>query len=166
MIQGLYETHLNVENLERSIDFYKNVLGLEFCHLEEKRRIAFFWIGQPKEYMLGLWEKPKVESDLSTIAQGYRMEKRHFAFRCKADDVLLKSVDWLKERNLEPYNFLKDDTAKPMVFAWMPALAIYFDDPDGNVLEFIAVLPGTAKPELGVISYEEWLKTETGPATV
>ena len=61
---------------------------------------------------------------------------------------------------MPPYNFLKDETEKPMVFAWMPAIAIYFNDPDGNVLEFIAVLEGGAKPELGVISYEEWLKAE------
>jgi catechol-2,3-dioxygenase len=146
MIKGLYETHLLVENLERSIDFYKNVLELEHCHTEEKRRIAFFWIGKPKEYMLGLWEKPKNE-----------IEKRHFAFRCEVEDVLKKSVAWLKERKLQPYNFLKDKNEKPMVFAWMPAIAIYFDDPDGNVLEFIAVLEGMAKPELGVISHEEWL---------
>jgi catechol-2,3-dioxygenase len=144
MIKGLFGTHLSVENLERSIDFYKNVLGLEHCYTEEKRRIAFFWIGQPKEYMLGLWEKPKG-----------KIEKRHFAFRCDVEDVLHKSANWLKERNLQPYNFLKDENEKPMVFAWMPAIAIYFDDPDGNVLEFIAVLEGISKPELGVISYEE-----------
>lgn len=156
MIKGLYETHINVENLERSIDFYKNVLGLEFCHTDEKRRIAFFWIGKPKEFMLGLWEKPGSESD------SYRIEKRHFAFRCDVEDVLNSSVTWLKERNLKPYNFLKDDQQKPMVFAWMPAVAIYFDDPDGNVLEFIAILDGKAKPELGVISYEEWMKIENG----
>jgi lactoylglutathione lyase len=147
MIKGLYETHIHVENLERSIDFYKNVLGLEYCHYEEKRRIAFFWVGKTKEYMLGLWEKPKEE-----------VQKRHFAFKCDAEDVLLKSVSWLKERNLKPYNFLKDETEKPMVFAWMPAIAIYFDDPDGNVLELIAVLEGKSRPELGIISYEEWLK--------
>lgn len=149
MIKGLYETHLFVENLERSIDFYKNVLGLECCHREEKRQIAFFWVGKPREYMLGLWEKPKNE-----------IEKRHFAFRCAVEDILYNSVTWLKARNLKPYNFLKDETEKPMVFAWMPAIAIYFDDPDGNVLEFIAVLPGNARPELGVISYDEWEKTE------
>lgn len=147
MIQGLYETHLYVENLERAINFYKNVLGLEFASLEEKRRIAFFWIGRPKEYMLGLWEKPAGE-----------IKPRHFAFRSNADDILYKSVSWLKERNLQPYNFLKDGTDMPMVFAWMPAIAIYFNDPDGNVLEFIAVLEGKARPELGVISYEQWLK--------
>lgn len=147
MIKGLYETHLNVSDLERSVEFYKNVLGLEYCHQEDKRRVAFFWIGRSKEYMLGLWEKP--------IDQ---VEKRHFAFSCDVDDILFRSVPYLKERNLKPYNFLKDDNEIPMVFCWMPAIAIYFDDPDGNVLEFIAVLDGKARPEMGVVSYDEWLK--------
>ncbi|MCY7309379.1 MAG: VOC family protein [Bacteroidota bacterium] len=149
MIKGLYETHLEVANLEQAVHFYKNVLGLEFALLEEKRRIAFFWIGTTKEYMLGLWEKPKEE-----------LATRHFAFRCDAEDILHKSADWLKDRNLEPYNFLKDGTKRPMVFAWMPAISIYFDDPDDNVLEFIAMLEGKPKPELGVISYEDWIKTD------
>jgi len=147
MIKGLYETHLFVENLEKSIDFYTNVLGLELCYLEVERRIAFFWIGKPKEAMLGLWQKPKEQ-----IVGG------HFAFRCEIDDVLNKSIDFLKERNLKPYNFLNDGTERPMVFCWMPAIAIYFNDPDGNQLEFIAILEGKARPELGVISYAEWLK--------
>jgi lactoylglutathione lyase len=45
-----------------------------------------------------------------------------------------------------------------MVFAWMPAVAIYFNDPDGHSLEFIAILPGKPRPELGVISFDEWIK--------
>jgi len=149
MIKGLYETHVFVENLERSIDFYQNKLGLEFCHYEKQRRIAFFWIGLSKQYMLGLWEKPKNE-----------LAPRHFAFRCEAADILQHSAGYLKERGLKPYNFLKDGTDRPMVFAWMPAIAIYFDDPDGNVLEFIAILKGAARPEKGVLSYEEWLQLQ------
>lgn len=149
MIKGLYETHLFVEDIDRSIDFYKNILGLEQCYFEEKRRAAFFWIGKPKEAMLGLWEKPKAEIDI-----------RHFAFRCDVEDILNKSVSFLKQRNLKPYNFLKDGTEQPMVFAWMPALAVYFNDPDGHALEFIAILNGKSRPELGVISYTDWLKTE------
>ena len=128
MIKGLYETHLFVENLEKSIAFYANVLGLELCHFEAERRIAFFWVGTPKEAMLGLWEKSKGEID-----------KRHFAFRCDAEDVLSKSIHFFKERNLKSYNFLNDGTERPMVFCWMPAIAIYFNDPDGNQLEFGAV---------------------------
>ena len=149
MIKGLYETHLFVENLERSIDFYKNILGLEQCYFEKERRSAFFWIGKPKEAMLGLWEKPKKEID-----------KRHFAFRCEVEDILTKSVRFLKERNVSPYNFLKDGTEAPMVFAWMPAIAIYFNDPDGHYLEFIAILEGKSRSELGVISYEKWRELE------
>lgn len=147
MIQGLYETHLFVTSLERSVDFYKNILGLEEAHHEPGRRITFFWVGQPKEYMLGIWEKPAAD-----------VQVRHFAFRCDTDFILQDAVKWLQDRNLQPYNFLKNGTTEPMVFAWMPAIAIYFNDPDGHVLEFISVLPGTAKPELGVISYEEWLQ--------
>lgn len=147
MIKGLYETHLFVESLERSIDFYKNVLGLESSNYSEERRVAAFWIGKSKEAMLGLWEKPKEEID-----------KRHFAFRCDVEDVLHKSVDFLKERNLKPYNFLKDGTERPMVFAWMPAIAIYFNDPDGHSLEFIAVLEGEGRPEYGIVTYEDWIK--------
>lgn len=67
MIKGLYETHLFVENLENSIDFYKNILGLEQCYFEEERRAAFFWIGKPKEAMLGLWEKPKEKLTSDTL---------------------------------------------------------------------------------------------------
>lgn len=150
MIKGLYETHIFVENLERSIDFYKNTLGLTECGYNDDRRIAFFWIGEPKGAMLGLWEKPKEQIDI-----------RHFAFRCDVNDVLNKAVDFLKARGLQPYNFLKDGKEKPMVFAWMPALAIYFKDPDGHDLEFIAILEGESRPELGIVSYEDWLELTT-----
>jgi lactoylglutathione lyase len=147
MIKGLYETHLFVENLEVSIHFYKNKLDLQQCYFEEKRRAAFFWIGKPKEAMLGLWEKPKEEID-----------QRHFAFRCDKEDILKNSTSYLKERKLKAYNFLNDGTQRPMVFAWMPAIAIYFKDPDAHELEFISVLEGEPRPALGVISYEEWEK--------
>jgi lactoylglutathione lyase len=146
LIKGLYETHIFVENLERSIDFYEHVLGLMPCGYNDERRVAFFWIGKPKEAMLGIWEKPKDQIDI-----------RHFAFRCEVDDVIQKSVEFLKSNGLKPYNFLKDGTERPMVFAWMPAIAIYFKDPDGHELEFIAILAGEGKPGLGVVSYEEWL---------
>lgn len=149
MIKGLYETHLFVVDLERSIDFYANKLGLEQCHYEEERRAAFFWIGQPKQAMLGLWEKPKGQIAI-----------RHFAFECAPDWILEESVAYLKERAILCRNFLKDGTERPMVFAWMPAISIYFDDPDGHSLEFIGILDGSSKPMNGVISYDQWKALE------
>ena len=146
MIKGLYETHVQVSDLENAIKFYTEILGLEFAHKEENRRIAFLWIGKNKESMLGLWEQKE------------NLQTRHFAFTADKEDILNYSVEFLRTKNLTPYNFLKDGIEKPMVFAWMPALAIYFNDPDGNQLEFISVLEGDGKPELGVLSYEEWME--------
>ena len=147
MIKGLYETHLFVADIDVSIPFYKNTLGLELCHYDHERKIAFFWIGKPKEAMLGLWEKPTEQID-----------KRHFAFSCDVDDILNGAMTFLKSRNIKPYNFLNNGDETPMVFAWMPAVAIYFEDPDGHELEFIAVLDGEPRPELGVVSYYDWEK--------
>ncbi|MGB0839180.1 MAG: hypothetical protein ACPGXL_03510, partial [Chitinophagales bacterium] len=71
-----------------------------------------------------------------------------------------ESVAYLKARNLKCWNFLNDGTEQPMVFAWVPAIAIYFSDPDGHPLEFIGILDGDSKPENGIISYERWLELE------
>ncbi|MGH1364561.1 MAG: VOC family protein [Calditrichia bacterium] len=150
MIKGLYETHLFVEDIDRSIDFYGKTLELKQCHFEEERRAAFFWIGKDKQAMLGLWEKPKNEIDI-----------RHFAFKCEPEWIINESVAYLKDRNLSCYNFFNDGSERPMVFAWVPAIAIYFDDPDGHVLEFIGILDGKSKPENGIISYERWQELET-----
>ena len=104
MIKGLYETHLYVENLERSIEFYTNVLGLKICRFGAERRTAFFWIGEDQQAMLGLWEKPKDEIDL-----------RHFAFECDAEWVLNESIDFLKSHHLNYWNFLQGDDEKRVV---------------------------------------------------
>ena len=95
--------------------------------------------------MLGLWQKP-----------GKEIEKRHFAFYCDPTDILTNAIPFLKSRHIEPYNFLHSEDETPMVFTWLPAVAIYFEDPDGHELEFIGILDGAPRPELGVISYVEW----------
>lgn len=145
MIKGLYETHVQVSDLKKSVQFYTLVLGLKLAHYDENRPIAFLWIGEDKKAMLGLWEQ---KEDL---------QKRHFAFSCTKEFILNSAESFLNDHNLKPYNFLKNQSATPMVFSWMPALAIYFDDRDGNQLEFISLLEGASQPELGVTTYEEWL---------
>ena len=74
MIKGLFETHLFVKNLERSIDFYTNVLGLKLYLFEAERRAALFWIGeQPRHAMLGLWEKSKRRDRFKTFCFRVRL---------------------------------------------------------------------------------------------
>lgn len=151
MIKGLFETHLFVENLERSVDFYTNVLKLEQYYDETERRAALFWIGAHKQSMLGLWEKSKEEID-----------HRHFAFECDWEWILNHSVDFLKSHNIPFWNFLQDKREQPMVFTDIPAIAIYFADPDGHPLEFIGKLPGNYRKDRQgiVVPYEEWLEME------
>ena len=145
MIQGLFETHINVTDLDRSIEFYCDTLSLSLGRREAARSVAFLWIGTPGSAMLGLWQKPRGQ----VVAQ-------HFAFRATIDDVLNRSAAWLAQRGLPSHNFLNDGTTQPMVFAWMPALSIYFRDPDNHSLEFIAMLPDDPRADLGVLSWKEW----------
>ena len=71
---------------------------------------------------------------------------------------MLSNIHYLRERNIEMFNFLKDGTNRPFVFAWMPAVSIYFRDPDGHTLELICMLPDEPKPELDVMLWEDWEK--------
>ena len=85
MIKGLYEAHLPVSNLKRSIEFYEN-LGLELDHIVEER-LAFLWIERDKSW-LGLWESENVQLE-------YHPSIRHIAFQVTLED-LKKSVGWLQ----------------------------------------------------------------------
>ena len=42
IIQGLYETHLTVSDLTTSVDFYRDVVGLELAIVLPERACAFF----------------------------------------------------------------------------------------------------------------------------
>jgi len=149
MIQGLFETHINVRNLAESVAFYRDVLELEFAYEQPHRKVAFFWIGGYNQHMLGVWEKPEDE-----------IQRQHFAFRVSVEDMR-NAKQYLLDRALTPRNFLNDGTQDPMVFGWMPAVAIYFQDPDGHSLEYIAPLEGKPQPDLGVISWDEWEALQT-----
>jgi len=143
--QGIFETHLPVSDLRRSADFYEGTLGLTFAHGDD-RGARFYWIGARGDAMLGLWK-----TDPAKIG------RRHFAFRTTSEE-LPGVIATLRGRGVKLRNFRDEETAEPLVFGWMPAEAIYFDDPDGHSLEFIAMLPGRPKPELGVVTKEEWLR--------
>jgi lactoylglutathione lyase len=51
----LFEAHLTVSDLEASIAFYRDRVGLELSHVVSVRQAAFFWIGSRGSAMLGLW---------------------------------------------------------------------------------------------------------------
>jgi lactoylglutathione lyase len=54
-LAGLFETHLTVSDLDRSVRFYRDLVGLTLAFEARERGAAFFWIGGTGEAMLGLW---------------------------------------------------------------------------------------------------------------
>jgi lactoylglutathione lyase len=145
-IKGLFETHLTVGDLARSIAFYRDVVGLALAHEVPERHAAFFWIGEPGQSMLGLWS---IHSTPITL-------RLHIAFAVTLDDVIA-SVARLRETGITPRNggggALLDE---PVVISWMPAASVYFDDPDGHSLEYIAMLDAKPRPDWGWLALSEW----------
>lgn len=148
-VRGLYEAHLTVADLERSIGFYRDVVGLALAHRVPARRAAFFWIGAGKGSMLGLWETGTSPNRL----------RLHISFAAALADVI-GAIARLREAGIAPRADSRDE---PVVFAWMPAASVFFDDPDGHSLEYIAVLDEAARPELGTIPLSRW-RALTGTA--
>jgi lactoylglutathione lyase len=146
-IQGLFETHVNVKSLDRAITFYRDVLRLPLAGIFQEPRVAFLWIGAPGEAMLGLWE----------TGRGPQTMSLHFAFRVAREDVAA-AIAALNQAGITPLDFEGRPAHEPVVLAWMPALALYFRDPDENLLEFIAMLPEQPRPELGVVPWSSWPK--------
>lgn len=147
MIKGLYEAHLPVSDIRRSIDFYEK-LGLELAY--NGGRVTFFWIEKGKSW-LGLWQCPQVEIP-------YHASIRHVAFRVDLEDIKKAKV-WLADKGIEvrkAFGFPAE--RQPLVLDNNPQAhaAIYFDDLDGNSLELIAPLRLDVEEEFEMMTVDEW----------
>lgn len=152
-VYGLFETHLTVSNLQRSIAFYREVIGLQLAFEVPEHNAAFFWIGDHSCYssrhsMLGLWS-------VGTIPLGLNL---HVAFEVAAIKDLLDAPKRLKDQGIVPLSFFGTESMEPSVIGWMPAATIYFKDPDGNLIEHLTMLDDNLRrPETGIISWSEWI---------
>jgi lactoylglutathione lyase len=138
----LFETHLTVTDLARSVAFYRDTVGLQPALEVPERGAAFLWIGQPGQAMLGLWS-------IGSAPIGMQL---HVAFDMALADVRA-APDRLRAEGVEPLSFFGEPTDEPSVIGWMPAAAVYFRDPDGHMLEYIAMLDSPPKPELGILPW-------------
>ena len=150
---GLFETHLHVLDLERTMRFYEDVLGLELGRSEPGRRAAFYWVGEDRRTMLGLWEAPPWIVDATSSV----VRAQHVAFGVNLEE-LNSAIQHLKKKGIELRNFFGQITDEPSVFGWMPAASIYFHDVDGHLLEFIAKIDDEPAPGIGTVSLSEWNK--------
>jgi lactoylglutathione lyase len=68
------------------------------------------------------------------------------------------------QQGIEFRDFFQQRTTIPTVFGFIPAASIYFDDPDGHVLELLARIPTPPRPDLGAVSWAEWTRAVEGAA--
>jgi lactoylglutathione lyase len=148
MIRGLYETFVYVSDFQRSRRFYEDLLGLTVGWLSEERRIVLYWVGPPGHSMLGIVERASE-----------KMSPQHFSFEIALGDMK-EAVSFLERRGIRGHNMI-DKGPSPQVHGWMPAVSLYFEDPDGHLLEFISMLPDKPRPEVGPLLWEEWNRINT-----
>jgi len=134
----LYETHLPVQSPEASQQFYVDVVGLEFAYRDPTRDVAFLWIGSNRRSMLGLWGP--------STTRGSDFHKCHFAIALSLSE-LLASGRRLNDLGVCTRNFAGEKTLEPSVIGWMPSAQLYFCDPDGHSLEYIALLDDPPGPD-------------------
>jgi lactoylglutathione lyase len=144
-VRGLFEAHLTVSDVGRSAAFYREVVGLQPALDLPERNAAFLWIGEPGRAMLGLWG---IGSSVNTM-------QLHIAFDVALEDVLGAPAR-LREQGLEALSFFGQPASEPDVLGWMPAAAVYFRDPDGHLLEYLAMLAETPRASAGVVAYSQW----------
>ncbi|MDO1581231.1 VOC family protein [Rhizobium oryzicola] len=144
-ITGVYETHLPVRDLNRSIAFYRDKLGLELATEIPERQIAFFWVGRREVGMLGLWQ----------VGTGPLQMRLHFAFRTE-QEALMNACETLRNSGIETLDFHGNPTTEPVVIGWAPSLSVYFNDPDGHSLELIHMLDEAPDRDFGIGPLSAW----------
>jgi lactoylglutathione lyase len=146
--QGIFEVHLAVKDRHVSTDFYMRVLGCELATHIDRRDITFLWMNGYGSTMIGLWgpecPDPPIERAIS-----------HIAFRLSAEDVE-KAPAKLRELGVQSLGFNGESVDEAIVLAWMPAVSVYFKDPDGHSLEFISMLSEASRPDLDIVKLSEW----------
>jgi catechol 2,3-dioxygenase-like lactoylglutathione lyase family enzyme len=119
--RGLSELILVVKSVARSVEFYRDVVGLLPDKLGNPT-FAWFWAGPPgTAQRIGITEKPL------SFGAAHVKGPHHFAFGTERDRIpQLKAA--LEAKGLE--------VEGPIEFKFWNALSIYFSDPDGNRVEF------------------------------
>lgn len=144
-VDRLFEAHLVVSNLPRSMAFYRDQLGFDVAHHSQARGVAFVWTGAAGSSMLGLWESGSAPQKATS----------HVAFGAALADVIA-APRALEAAGIRALDFDERPTDEPSVLAWMPAAAVYFHDPDGHLLEYIAMLAEPPRRDAGVVTWRAW----------
>ncbi|MCI0589284.1 MAG: VOC family protein [Planctomycetes bacterium] len=115
-IRGLFEVAIRVKSLARAEPFYREILGFEEGIRDEKRKWLFLRVGGEAGMVV-------LQEDAGN------WPTQHFAFAVAEKDVEAAAAA-LRERGVAVQG--------PVFHEWMPAVSLYFADPDGHDLELCA----------------------------
>ena len=128
----LAHVNLNVTDLKRSEKFYTEILGL---HVSDRREGAIVWMNFG-QYRAG-HNYAFHDVALYQVSQGppedfrKRVGMNHAAFRLRTVEEVDQAAEFLKSKGVK---VLKG----PLTHSEDMDRYLYFEDPDGNVLELVA----------------------------
>lgn len=118
---------LNVTNLDRSLEFYRSVLGFETMARSNEAGKRFAFLGDGERLVLTLWEQSEGRFDATSPGL------HHLSFQVPAMEDVERALAALRARNV------------PLIYPEVVAHAegaasggIFFEDPDGTRLEIFA----------------------------
>jgi catechol-2,3-dioxygenase len=131
---GISEIVLIVNDVPRAAEFYEEVVGLEpFSRTGDEW--AWFLAGEPDtDQRIAVHKGSLLFEEHSPHPEGHRFGNIHFALHVPRER-LEAAVEHVRSKGVEVYG--------PEDFEWMKAIAYYFYDPDGNLLEFWSNEPET-----------------------
>ncbi len=120
-ILKIKETCLYVEDLEKAKEFYHTVLELPVINYQEGKHL-FLRVGSSVLLLFNPEDSKRKVSPPGHYARG----KQHFAF-----EIELEDYEKIKEIILSKKIVIIDEVQ------WRNSKSFYFNDPEGNVLEFV-----------------------------
>jgi len=120
-IQGIDHVALNVKDIDKSVEFYTNVIGLKVTEREPSKPGIEYFLDCGSS-LVGIIQAQDLENAHPFAHEG--LGANHFSFRLKAKDF-----DSFLQRLEE--NDVKIEYAKKREKSW----SLYFYDLDGNKLE-------------------------------
>jgi lactoylglutathione lyase len=96
--------------------------------------------------MLGLWGP--------STTYGRDFHKSHLAFAVTLPELLVAGAKFCRS-GVTCQDFRGKKTNEPSVIGWTPSAQLYFNDPDGHLVELIALLHDKPNPNF-IGSLTEW----------